>query len=261
MVDNMTPAIIRLLDPKPLTDEELDEQMELGKAETGTFINFHHPFYIGLHEDVVIPDDVPEESRESLLKLREMMDVRTKIKHKHEYIHRKNNKPDHLIWMFERPYRPTVAYILMRRGLYRDQPNELARFIMDLWIDTETPSSNYLWGEILAGWPTTLAPLGDTDLLDESGRTTVYRGIAISAEEDPDLDLHDQNLSWTTDRARAVWFAKRFSNVEEREVPIVLVGEVANEHVLFCSGDRNESEVVSESVRIIEIQKLEKARA
>lgn len=243
---NQLEIVLRLLDPRPLTSEEVEEHMEWGSTDTGTLINFHHPLYVGIHEELgPLPDDAPE----GMQRLYESMDMRLKIRLKHEYIHdRPDPDPGRTIIMFERAYRPTAAYIMIRRGLYRHEPRELAEFIIDLWTDTESPDANGMWRELWRAFPMLGEPLGDVDLLDPSGTTTLYRGIAVPDEGDDDIDR--PGYSWTTSRKVAEWFARRFQGLNGREIPAVLVGEVKNEHVLFCTRARNEDEVVSGAVTV-----------
>lgn len=239
--------ILRLLHPEPLTDEEIETHIEWAETNDGeTIVNFHHPFYVGIHHDISeteIPEDAPEEMR----KLVEFTDMRKKLRLKHEHLHeRMTDNPNSTVFWFERPYRPMVGYILMRRGKFEDQ-HELAEFIMDLWTDTESPSDNFVWADILAGFPLLNEPVGDTELLDPSGTTTVYRGIAVPKGEDPN---EEAGYSWTTDQPQAEWFARRFLGLEGRDVPMVLTGTVKNEHVMFCTDGRSEKEVVSGAVEV-----------
>lgn len=244
--------ITRLLDPEPLTDEELEAQMEWAKREDGrTFINFHHPFYVGLHQD-----EFPEGASEDL---REALDTRLKIRIKHEYLHDKGRTPSQMMIMFERAYRPTAAYVLIRRGLFRDDPHGLAEFIIDLWTDTEFPNRNDMWDRLWRAFPLIDEPLGDTELLDPSGITTVYRGLAVSDEDD--VDMHHVGQSWTTERKTAEWFAHRFAGLEGQEIPVVLTGQVGNQNVLFCYAGRNESEVVSDAVTVTKVEFPQRASA
>lgn len=243
--------VLRLLDPTPLTDEELDEHMEWANTDTGTFVNFHHPLYVGLHSDPgPLGDDAPEEVR----RLHELMDTRARLRAKHGYLHddAPEDRPHRMIWHFERAYRPLVAYVLIRRGLYRNEPEELAELIIDLWTDTESPHRNPIWRELLAAFPV-MEPHGDLGLLDPKGVTTVYRGVAIPEGSDPE---EEHGYSWTTSQERAEWFANRFLGLDDRDVPVLLIGKVKNEDVLFCTEARGESEVVSGAVEVTQIRDL-----
>lgn len=239
--------VLRLLDPTPLTDDEIEEHYAWGDDPfSDTIVNFHHPFYVGMNTPV--PDDATHPDEDFLKNLREATDIRLKFRRKHEHFHEKGDMlMSPRIFLFERPYRPMVLYILMRKGLYRDDPERLAEFIIDTWTDTESGRMQ-VWTEILEGFPMLDKTPGCEDILDPSGVTKVYRGIALG--EDGEID--DPNWSWTTDKAKAEWFANRFAGLEGREFPIVIVGEVDNDKVLFCTDDRGESEVVSQAVRILE---------
>lgn len=234
--------ILRLLDPRPLTDEEIEEHIEWGMwgmEEPRSIVNFHHPLLIGWHHEefpVGTPDD-----------FKEAFDTRQKIKKKHQHVHA---GPIHeRIYMFERPYRPMVAYFLLRRGLHRDNEQALVEFLIDLWTDTESARMN-VWTDLLGAFPP--GPHGAVEILDPSGTTTVYRGIAVG--EDGEIDEH--NPSWTTNKERATWFAVRFRNLEGREQPVLLTGEVDNDLVLFCATNRGEDEVVSNRVEVMNVEFL-----
>lgn len=252
---NAFSIVLRILDPEPLTDEEIERHVEWAQenSDNRTFINFHHPLYIGVHiENAEIPEGTSDE-------LREAFDIRQKFRLKHGYIHDRDRTPGQTIIMVERPYRPTAAYILIRRGIFHNDPDGLAEFIMDLWTDTEFPNRNPMWARLWRAFPLMDDPMGDTDLLDPSGTTTVYRGIAVG--EEGEFDSESPGMSWTTDRDRAEWFAHRFAGMEDREIPVVLTGQVANRNVLFCYDGRNESEVVSNAVEVTKVDYLQGVRA
>lgn len=238
----------RLLDPTPLTDEELDEQVKACLIETGTLINFHHPFIVGMYfhdiEDSIATDRDFDEFRNHLL-------VRPKIKLKHEYIHEGGRALSAQLIMFERPYRGEVAEaLLVDQGLGQHLGTEkLQKELLWLWTDTEFPSRSAVWGRIFDALREHLQPpFGDLSLLEPDGDTTVYRGISGDWDDGPE----DNGLSWTTSRDTAAWFARRFC--EEGQSPIVLTGMVAREDVWFATNNRGEHEVVSDAVRIIAIE-------
>jgi hypothetical protein len=237
----------RLLDPTPLTDEEIEEQVDsclLNDAET--FINFHHPFYVGMYIQEV--EESPPDST-----LREHFDlalVRPRIKAKHEYIH-DHDAIQQTLMMFERPYRPIAAEIMLIENElgYHMPRNELRSLVMSLWTDTEFPSRNMSWISIFEQFRDELEPpFGDLDLLGANGMTTVYRGVS-AGPGDP-----IEGLSWTTSQATAQWFSRRFHDPGKE--PQLLMGTVANDGIWFATNDRNESEIVSDAVRILEVRNL-----
>lgn len=64
---------------------------------------------------------------------------------------------------------------------------------------------------------------------------TVYRGT-------PKPDLNGEGMSWTLNRDKAVWFAKRFR--EDGDDVTVITGTVAKRDVLAYFTGRNEDEIV-----------------
>lgn len=245
---NQAIIIMRLLDPEPLSDEEIERQVEWGwETDMSSFINFHHPFYIGF-----VPEDLEQAaehfSSEDYDTLAKATDPYFKIPAKHEHMHL--GKMDSGIWLFERPYRPIAAYLLIRKGLFRDDDEGLADWIRMLWTDTESASSN-AWHLLLEAYPLS-DPHDPDELLDPSGTTTVYRGVGVPDDEEPG----DFGASWTTEKEKAEWFARRFSVLDERRNPYLLTGEVKNELVMFTTDGRGESEVVSHAVQVTEVERL-----
>jgi hypothetical protein len=79
---------------------------------------------------------------------------------------------------------------------------------------------------------------------------TVYRGFSV--------DTRDQGLSWTTDKIRAKFFAKRFAGFGDREKAQLAIGRVMKTDVIGYLNGRSESEVVvlPENVDIVRIAEL-----
>jgi hypothetical protein len=60
-------------------------------------------------------------------------------------------------------------------------------------------------------------------------------------------------MSWTVDRSRATWFARRFWSEQSRTKPLLVRGRVAKADVLAYFSGRNESEIVSTRVKVEEV--------
>ncbi len=71
----------------------------------------------------------------------------------------------------------------------------------------------------------------------------VYRGFT---------GQRGKGMSWTTDRAKAEWFARRFAMIEGRGTPKVLSGVVRKGDVLAYFNRRQESEIVVEPAKVQE---------
>lgn len=147
-------------------------------------------------------------------------------------------------WVFlrERPYRPMVLYDLM--GRLRGE--EYWELVGEVWVDSEN-QWEYAdeWYEMLTADPEGREFMSDEDvrcvftLTPEKGglapETAIYRGFA-----------HDDALngfSWTLDRARAKWFARR-SAWRDGDTPRVATATVRREHVIAYITSRDEQELV-----------------
>ena len=77
---------------------------------------------------------------------------------------------------------------------------------------------------------------------------TVYRGVNQGGKP--------SGLSWTTDKEKAEWFANRWSNfgVKDGEVYVMLITDPSC--VLAYFSDRNESEVIIDTIKIKDWVKL-----
>jgi len=246
---NKTDIIHRLLDPTPLTDEEVQQQVQSCFIETGTFINFHHPLYVGMYLELPELSDVGSEEQ---AKIREAMRVEPKLKAKHQYVNEEGRSLEGQLVMFERAYRSEVATILLLERRLADEmtTEELRSSFLWLWTDTEFPSrTQETWLHLFHSLRERLQPpFGDLLPPDHDDSITVYRGLHA---EDPDEVLGD-GLSWTTSRDIAEWYSRRL--LEDDSVPIVLTGEIAWGDVWFATNQRSEMEVVSDAVMLKEVE-------
>jgi hypothetical protein len=64
-------------------------------------------------------------------------------------------------------------------------------------------------------------------------------------------------LSWTTDKEKAEWFARRFAIATQ---PLLVRGTVAKKDVMAVFLGREESEVVSENVKIEKVAPFERSQ-
>lgn len=160
------------------------------------------------------------------------------------------------VYLHERPY---------RLDAFSDICWDLAggdywELLGDIWVDSENIyQSRDQWREMLeSDEPEREYMSSEKDrvvfsLSPEQGgllpMTTIYRGY----QYDDGLD----GFSWTLDKARAKWFAKRF--LHRGETPTVAVGTVAREHVLAYHTGRDEQEIVvlPENVNVIGINEIE----
>jgi hypothetical protein len=147
------------------------------------------------------------------------------------------------IFLHERPWR--LEALLELTELVDD--TTYWGLVGDVWSDSENIHENFdEWDELLRyPRPGREAMMDDEEraaLADMDDVITVYRGF--------EQDLNEEGWSWTTDRRKAAWFARRFA--QEDDCPSVLVGEVNKGAVLAYLMGRGESEVIvaPEAVRV-----------
>lgn len=139
------------------------------------------------------------------------------------------------LWYHERPYRLHAFQEVM--DLMGDE--QYWTLLAELWVDSENirefPDE---WADLL------MAEIpGREHFMGEEGQAaldalpdefTIYQGHTFD---------RDDGWSWTTDEAKAVWFARRFASLE-RSTPLVSVAKVYKADVLGYLLQRGESEIV-----------------
>jgi len=131
-----------------------------------------------------------------------------------------------------------------------DDPRGLWPLIGDVWIDTES-SFRYrtewikLWSRQCASKHRVMTKDERKALAALPRTVNVWRGVSH-------LDFL-QGLSWTTDRDKAIWFAKRGPSSG-----YLASGTIRRNEVLAYFDGRNESEIVAlpESIRGISIEQI-----
>jgi hypothetical protein len=156
-----------------------------------------------------------------------------------------------VIFTHERPYRADI--LRAHAQTIMDQDQKLFWSILgEVWTDTEN-----FW-QSLDEWRDMWGDMWSDDemehrreAMDDSERAaldglpeviTVYRGISYL----PQIS----GLSWSLDRDKAMWFARRYRQTEHR---VLLTGEVAKSDVLAHFLGRGEFEIVAlpENVEVI----------
>ncbi len=144
------------------------------------------------------------------------------------------NLPD--LFLIPRPDRLPMIAAWHRSG--RISSDQLRDLLAEWWPDTELPSS-YGVGFLVslfraAGFVT------DTPGVEPPIESlTIHRGIDELGKQ--------RGVSWTLDRERAVWFARRFSF---RGPGTLLTAEIPPEHVLGIFHGRGEAEIVVDPKRL-----------
>lgn len=157
------------------------------------------------------------------------------------------------VWLHERPYRLNAFYLL--KGRITD-PTEYWNLLATIWSDSENIQ------ECLDEWETVLFDtpfINERDAMMDSDErkvladlpevVTVYRGCRQEENED--------GFSWTLDRDRAAWFARRWHGDQTGD-PIVLVGEIHKDEIVAYLDHRNEREIIAhfdnvKVTRVIEV--------
>lgn len=203
--------------------EELDPELAACvREEDGSFAVLHHPLVIevpyvpGLRDGGL--NDQLRAKREALAEARREADWHT------------------FVFLHERPYRLGAL-----RGLTILDDREFWGLAGSVWTDSENIREWYEeWGEILRSRrPGRDAMMGEAEREVLAGLPDVFpvfRGV-----QDDDPSGGRDGFSWTLERGRAAWFARRFPH---RGGPLVVEGRVRRGDVVAFFGGRGEEEVV-----------------
>jgi hypothetical protein len=143
-----------------------------------------------------------------------------------------------VVFLHERPYRPQA----MRDYILRNRLVDDATYwglVGEVWQDTEYPAHQTANWRALLGSKRPERP----KMMDNLERTylgmlppsfTVYRGVNDRR--------YARGFSWTLDRERAEWFARRFSH--DGRSPHLVTGTVARADVIAYLGGRGEQEIL-----------------
>lgn len=153
----------------------------------------------------------------------------------------------------ERPYRLEALLRAAEAGL-RDDPAAFWPLLAETWIDSENIREMRdawldLWGSDVPERERVMDEEERAALAALPETVEVWRGVG---HEDA---VH--GLSWTVDRDKAAWFARRFA-VDQRRTPYLAFGRVAKADVLAYFLSRAESEIVAlpESVELTDVETL-----
>lgn len=147
------------------------------------------------------------------------------------------------VFLHERPYRAKALWDLMTElAPGKIDVPEYAELVAAVWTDSENIHQNLdVWEELFEGLNTEEARphlMDAEELAVFEGLPewiTIYRGCIV--------DLNENGLSWTLDRDRAAWFARRFVS-SHGGAPEVRVATVHKSYVLAYFAGRNEEEIV-----------------
>lgn len=144
------------------------------------------------------------------------------------------------VYLHERHYRIQALHHIIGSGWLHDPANYWP-LVASVWTDSENIWQNLqLWRQLWSRHATNRHEAMDDNeraALEALPETiTIFRGV-----RDPS---HFKGLSWTTDEAKAHWFANRFSSPNNGLTPRVIRGRIHKRHVLAHFLNRGESEIV-----------------
>ena len=207
-----------------LTDEveELHPDLAATMQETDFGPMIHHKF-------VIAPFHVPQ--------LNAM--VNRQYEHKLQEAGRAkgNGEWDRYVFLHERPYRVQAFQDLVDQGLLKDA--EYWSLLASIWMDSENIREfPYVWEELLQ------ADRGRPHAMMTEEELTAYACLPhiLTIYQGHTVD-RDDGWSWTTDLAKAEWFAHRFTRMEG-DAPLVSYGTVEKQRIHAYLLRRGESEVL-----------------
>jgi hypothetical protein len=144
------------------------------------------------------------------------------------------------IFIHERPYRFDALIEVIYDHKERN-PEVVWPLIASVWTDSENINQNYDdWVEL---WD--ILPERRIELVMEDDERAAYDFLPDVIEVFRGVGHGDaaEGLSWTTNRDKAEWFARRFPGMEGR-TPLMVSGTVSKADVLAHFLGRNEFEIV-----------------
>ncbi len=150
--------------------------------------------------------------------------------------------------LIERPWRTDSLRNWERSGLLGEGRKADVRYwklVGEAWTDTEWPSTNPDWRALLSSprrHPEAIMNRGERWLLANMGATiTAYRGVRAQTEKRAIRSVR-AGYSWTVNRERAVWFAKRFEGIHGKA--FVAEAHIPRDAILAYLTERKEDEIL-----------------
>jgi len=138
------------------------------------------------------------------------------------------------IFLHERPYR--IGAFTNVSGHMSD--SDYWELLATIWVDSENiRQSPHAWEELLGAD----RPGREAMMLPDEREAFDALPDVIDVHQGHTTTAHD-GWSWTTDKAVAEWFARRF--IEDGEQPVVTSGKVRKDRVIAYLLRRNESEIL-----------------
>lgn len=148
------------------------------------------------------------------------------------------------VFLHERPYRIDALYTALARA--HSKSEKMWELVGEVWIDQEYVYDHLdawvdIWSTDVEHRPACMDARERRELETIPEELTVWRGTGYEDSI--------SGLAWTTDRAKAEWFAYRW-----QQRPILVEGRVAKRDVFAYFLRRGEHEVVAENVRVVDVK-------
>ena len=214
------------------------------KVSTSLGQMIHHPLIIEI---------MYHESRNRMINLQ--------YKHKTDRLEQARRERDWTTYVFlhERPYRfDAFCEIHDAAGFWANDPindREFWKLVSSIWIDSENIHQHLVeWIGIWSSDREFRETVMDEDDIEAFTKLPesfpIWRGAGHRRVA--------EGLSWTTDKAKATWFAHRFASSRRHDAAFLAQGVVHRGDVLAYFIGRNESEIVvlPDKVQSVRVQKL-----
>jgi hypothetical protein len=150
------------------------------------------------------------------------------------------------VFLHERPYRFKALASIAKRLSY----SNYWELVRDVWIDSENIHRHYTaWKQIWAASIPQKERCMDATECAQLARMPlafdVWRGVGFRGRV---------GLSWTLDRDKAVWFARRFESLAGKAR--IFHGKVKRHDVHAFFTGREEAEIVASEVKVLRLEKL-----
>jgi len=249
-----------MLISKEITRDDLD----LYVRDFGSGMRFiKHP----LVNELVIADfedEIPEDFKRAILP--KGYDAKTfgdayvvKINFKQELLDEAINQEDwdKVFMLIEKPYR--LSWLEENYDLITDE-KAYYEFLKDAYIQSEFPMDGFYDYEDLLklfwhkNYPKLMMDKDELGFYNQLPQEiTIWRGIRVEEE----LDEENIGFSFTLDKERAEWFAKRFSQ-DGKGTPMLIEAKVKKDKILSVFLNRGEEEVLvsPDNIEVISLKEI-----
>jgi hypothetical protein len=162
---------------------------------------------------------------------------------------------DALFLIIQRPWRSDKLHEWDARGLLgegRRADERYWKLVGEAWTDSEGPFNTPIWRALLSSprqHSEAIMNRNERQVLANMGPTiTAYRGVSAKNAKRAAHFIRDGN-SWTVDKERAVWFARRYAS--NREEAYIAEAQIPHEAILAYLTDRTEAEILTRPMTVM----------